>query len=203
MATLTHHGVRGRQGGRSDTGTQHSHFRACAGRQCKAWGAACSSVEQSYSLAFHPVQGRKKLVQGNVGDCLSHSLLGLMQEYRARWSELCWFVQLPDQEIWGWLSALTLQHREWSATFFSNTILGKRGRQDLQTAVSQQLLPRAFHLMLNECTGSALPISPSLTLVLLSGTKEYWFFPLEPTQISWDTVKAHGTTVPLILNLGA
>lgn len=80
MATLTHHGVRGRQGEGSDTGTQHSHFRACAGRQCKARGAACSRVKQSSSLAFHPVQGRRKPVQGNVEGCLSHSLLGLTQE---------------------------------------------------------------------------------------------------------------------------
>lgn len=33
--------------------------------------------------------------------------------------------------------------------------------------------------------------------------QETLVFPTEPTQISWDTVKAHGTAVPPLLNPGA
>lgn len=96
-------------------------------------------------------------------------------------------------------SAARSVQREWQATFFSSTILGK-GQQNLQAAAILLVNSWLFHLecMFRAC--APFPISPSLTLALLSGTKKYWQFPLQPVQISWGTVKAHGTTVPLLLH---
>lgn len=126
MATLTHHGVRGRQEGRSETGTQHSHFRACAGRQCKAWGAACRSAEQSSSLAFHWVQGRKKTCARQCGGLpltFSFGTESGLQSQVIRTLLICSAARSGDLRLASSLDSV--KHREWSATFFSNTILGK------------------------------------------------------------------------------
>lgn len=113
--------------------------------------------------------------------------------------------QIRRSEVGFWALLYTNTGSGW--LHFSQALYPGRGgksatRLSLSTASPSTCAPHRTH---HGRAGLALPIptSPSLTLLLLFRTKKHWYFPREPTQISWDTVKAHGTAVPLLLNPGA
>lgn len=114
---------------------------------------------------------RGKENQGNVEICLSHSVVALKQECRARWSEL--WLTCPAARSVGDLRlalsrALYITRSGRSATFFSRTKTGKR-LQDLQAAVGQQLaLPMVLFIRHKTmCRPLPVPSSPSQLLCYL------------------------------------